>query len=266
MKTAEIELYGLVGDDFMEEGFTADNVSEALASAMADSPDRLNVYINSLGGYADVGVTIHSMLRRAAAKARASNPAFKVVAVVDGMAASAASVIAMAGDEIVMMPGSQMMIHDAHTGVRGNAEGLRKAADVMEKASVAIASLYAKRSKMSEEDVRVLMQDETYFTAQEAVKANMADSIWDEAKAAALKEEGAELKAPRADAKRMPAVKDKGGWAKFVASASITMVPWQEGKAPAKAKAEKKSEESDYKDEDFSEIMGELDSLKDAKI
>lgn len=102
-----------------------------------------------------------------------------VTTYVDALAASIASVIAMAGDEIVMMPGSQMMIHEAHGFARGDAALMREAAELMDKQSQNIASLYASQRGGTAASWRDLMKAETWFTADEAVDAGLADSVHD---------------------------------------------------------------------------------------
>ncbi|WP_188043672.1 head maturation protease, ClpP-related [Changpingibacter yushuensis] len=140
--------------------------------------DELNVFINSPGGSAWDGVAIMNALRRHRATVNVS---------VDGLAASAASVVAMAGDHISMNRGSQMMIHDASVSyVSGNADELRSTADLLDKLSGSIADVYAARTGGSSTAWRDQMRDETWFTAEEAVLAGLADE-WVDAPAAEAK-------------------------------------------------------------------------------
>jgi ATP-dependent protease ClpP protease subunit len=99
---------------------------------------------------------------------------------VDGVAASAASFIAMAGDSIKMAPQSMMMIHDAAGLVIGNADDMREMAALLEKTSDNIAAVYAQRAKGTQEDWRAAMKAETWYTDQEAVDAGLADEILSE--------------------------------------------------------------------------------------
>lgn len=101
----------------------------------------------------------------------------KVVVHIDGLAASAATFIAMAGDEVVMAKGALFMIHKAWTGMWGNAEDLRKEADLLDKIDGTLAETYADKTGKSVEDIGAWMAAETWFTAQEAVEAGFADSI-----------------------------------------------------------------------------------------
>lgn len=101
----------------------------------------------------------------------------KVVVHIDGLAASAATFIAMAGDEVVMAKGALFMIHKAWTGMWGNAEDLRKEADLLDKIDGTLADTYADKTGKSVEEIGAWMAAETWFTAQEALDAGFADSI-----------------------------------------------------------------------------------------
>lgn len=128
--------------------------------------DDLNVYINSPGGAAWDGIAIMNALRRHKAKVHVT---------VDALAASAASMIAMAGDRITMNRGGQLMIHDASGGVYGNAKFLEETAEILHKLSNSYADTYAARAGGSRESWRALMEAETWYTAEEAVEAGLAD-------------------------------------------------------------------------------------------
>ncbi len=129
---------------------------------------QLNVHINSPGGDAFGGIAMYNALRQ--------HPARKVV-YIDGLAASAASVVAMAGDEIVMNAGSQMMVHDAAGIAIGFALDMEKMASELNKLSDGVAGIYAKRAKGKRDDFRQAMRDESWYTDQEAVEAGLADRI-----------------------------------------------------------------------------------------
>lgn len=131
------------------------------------------MFINSPGGAAWDGVTIMNALRR--------HPA-RVEVTVDGLAASAASVIAMAGDHITMNRGSELMLHDAWGYAMGNAGDMRDTAAVLDKLSDSLADTYAARAGGGREKWRAVMQEETWFTAEEAVTAGLADEWVDDPK------------------------------------------------------------------------------------
>lgn len=129
---------------------------------------QLNVHINSPGGNVWDGLAIMNALR--------DHPA-KVSVIVDGLAASIASVIAMAGDEIVMNRGAQMMVHNPSGVAMGDAKTMRELADTLDKSASSIASVYAARAGGTEADWQNAMNAETWYTAQEAVDAGLADRV-----------------------------------------------------------------------------------------
>lgn len=144
------------------------------AAELADAVDGLGdiseirLLINSPGGDVFDGVAIMNIL--------SAHPA-RVVAVVQGLAASAASFIAVGADELVMNPGSMLMIHDASTGVYGWASDLREMADLLDQISDNIASLYARKAGADAATWRARMKDETWYTADEALAAGLADAV-----------------------------------------------------------------------------------------
>lgn len=163
---AELWLYGVVGGYWF--GFNAKTVADQLRGLDVDS---LTVRIHSPGGSVFEGIAIANLLR---------NHKAKVTVVVDGLAASSASIIALAGDEIVMSPGSQFMIHDAWTCVCGNEKELLQEAGWIGKQSVNLAEQYALRAGGTAESWRALMTaepDGTWYTANEAVEAKLADRV-----------------------------------------------------------------------------------------
>lgn len=165
-KKGQIDIYGIIGDDFFEEGITADYFAKELKRLGAVS--EIDVHINSDGGDAFQGRTIYSLL--------AAHPA-KVTVYVDGLAASAASLIAMAGKEIVMAEGSFLMIHEAWGAVRGRAKDLRQRADTMDQVNETMAQTYAKRSGQPYKKVRQMMDEETWMEASVAKSMGFADVV-----------------------------------------------------------------------------------------
>jgi len=136
----------------------------------------LHVRINSPGGSVFAGRAIETALREHKAR---------VVVHVDGLAASAASFIAMAGDEIVMAAGAMMMIHKGWTWAWGNADELKATAELLDKIDGTLVQTYVARSGQTGEQVAAWLAAETWFTAQEAVDAGLADSVAEPAKGAA---------------------------------------------------------------------------------
>lgn len=164
----ELELYGDIGGGglFGPAGITAADVSNALRAHMSASDIR--VRINSLGGDVAEGLAIYNML--------AQHPA-RVSVQIDGIAASIASVIAMAGDEIAISEAGMLMIHDPWTGARGDAAEMRRIADVLDKWGASIAGVYAARSGKTPEKMRALMLAETWLDAKEAKRLGLVTSI-----------------------------------------------------------------------------------------
>ncbi len=162
----EVWLYDVIGDSW--NGTTGKRFASDL-KALGDVK-TLNIFINSPGGSVFDGVAIYNVLRRHKAR--------KVVQI-DGLAASIASVIAMAGDEINIALNGMMMIHDPWAFAMGTAEDFRKAADMLDKTRVAILDTYVDRAAATEEELSEWMTAETWFTAEEAVAAGLADTITD---------------------------------------------------------------------------------------
>lgn len=133
---------------------------------------EITVYINSLGGSVMEGVAIYNQLKR--------HPAHKTV-YVDGFACSVASVIAMAGDEIIMPRNTVMMIHNAWTWAVGNAAELRKAADDLEVLNAASRQAYLLKAgdKLTEEQLITMLDKESYLTAAQCIELGLADRFAD---------------------------------------------------------------------------------------
>lgn len=148
-------------------GTSAKEFAEALDQLPADVVE-IRLHINSPGGEVFEAIAILNALR--AHKAR-------FVAVVDGLAASAASFIAAGADELVMAPNSELMIHDAWGLCVGNAADMVVMAELLDHLSDNVASVYAAKAGGSVEEWRASMQRETWFSASEAVDAGLADRI-----------------------------------------------------------------------------------------
>lgn len=159
--TAELYIYDEIG----YFGVTAADLVNELKGVTAKS---INVRVNSPGGDVFDGIAILNALRQ--------HPA-AVNVVVDSLAASAASFIAMAGDTVTMAPNSQMMIHAASGLTIGNAADMREMADLLDKMTTNIASIYAGRAGGKVEDWLAAMNTETWYSAEEAVAAGLADKV-----------------------------------------------------------------------------------------
>jgi ATP-dependent Clp protease protease subunit len=143
----------------------------------------LNVYINSPGGDVFEGVAIYNMLKRHKAHVNIH---------VDGLAASIASVITMAGNTIIMPSNAMMMIHNAWMYTAGNSKDLREAADMLDKVDTSIRQSYLTKAgdKLSEDDLVSLMEAESWLTAQEAYDYGLCDVVGEVKQVAALSNNG----------------------------------------------------------------------------
>jgi ATP-dependent protease ClpP protease subunit len=162
----EIVLTGTVGDDWWGDGFTPPDVILALAEVGRTTD--IVVRLNSGGGIATDGSAIHAALE--AHKGR-------VEIVVEGIAASAASVIAMAADRLVMSTGAVLMIHDPALVTWGNAAAHAKSIEQLDRLGDSFADIYAEKTGKPVEEMRAAMKAETWMTAQEAVDAGFADAV-----------------------------------------------------------------------------------------
>lgn len=173
---AEIFIYSEIGYDFWEGKSTAEMFAEELRS-LGDI-DNIDVHINSNGGDVFDGQAIHSLLKQHKAK---------VTAYVDGLAASIASVIAMGADRIVMPENAMMMIHNAWTGMYGNAKDFRKMADDLDHINNSIVLTYVAKSngKCDEEKFRELMDKESWLSASQCFEYGLCDEVTSAMKMAA---------------------------------------------------------------------------------
>jgi ATP-dependent Clp protease protease subunit len=166
---ADLFIYEPIGDSFWG-GVSAKAVQDALGEMKG--ADVLNVYINSEGGDVFQGVAIKTAIERFSAK--------KKVVTVDGLAASAASMVAMAGTEIIMAPSAMMMIHEAWGMAIGNAADLRQTADLLDKVTQDSVLKSYERTGQTEAQLREWMQAETWMNADEAIARGFADRKTDE--------------------------------------------------------------------------------------
>ena len=165
---ATISIFDVIGEDgWTGGGVTAKRISAALRSI--GNRDVI-VRINSPGGDMFEGIAIYNLLR--------AHPA-RVTVEVLGWAASAASVIAMAGDVIRMGLGSFMMVHNAWGMVIGNRHDMREAASLFDGFDAAIADIYQARTGMKRADIEQLMDAETFMAAAQTVEYGFADVVDD---------------------------------------------------------------------------------------
>lgn len=160
--TTDIYVYESIGGWF---GMWADDFIRELKSV---STSKINLRLNSPGGSVFDGIAIANSIR--------SHPA-NVTVYVDSLAASIASVIALAGDRVVMMPQSQFMVHNASGGAYGDSAEMTKMADLLDKQSRNIAEAYAQHTGGTLAEWQDYMAAETWFTAEEAVAVGLADEV-----------------------------------------------------------------------------------------
>lgn len=168
---ATLRIYDPIDSWGGEWGVSAKEFARAVDS-LPDDTTEIRIHINSPGGEVYEGLAILNQLR---------NHKARVVAVIDGLAASAASFIATGADEVVMGKNTQLMIHDAWGLCVGPAVDMRDMADRLDKISDNIASVYAAKAGGSVADWRGFMLAETWYDADEAVTAGLADRVEGEA-------------------------------------------------------------------------------------
>lgn len=163
--TLTLDVYDYIGADFMGGGITEAMVTDALRNSDSKS---VVLNINSPGGSAFAGVAIRNVLAQ-------SSKTVKVNVV--GLAASAASIIAMAGDTITMHSGSVMMIHPAQAMAMGDATEMRKMADTLDTVTDSIADVYVAKTGLDKQTVLDMMNAETWMTADDAVAKGFATQV-----------------------------------------------------------------------------------------
>lgn len=152
-----------------EESWWGDEVTPAQFRAeLAAHPGDLTVYINSPGGDVVAGSLIYSMLREHGGK---------ITVRIDGLAASAASVVAMAGDRVEMAPTAYMMIHNAATIAMGNVKDMQQAAEMLAEVDRGIRTAYAIKTGKSERELAKMMDAETWMSAAKALEEGFCDAI-----------------------------------------------------------------------------------------
>lgn len=167
-KTADIYIYG---DITSWEWYESDVSSYTLAKELKEldeSVEQINVYINSYGGEVAEGLAIYNALKRHKAK---------VTTYVDGFACSIASVIFSAGDERVVSNTSLIMIHNAWTWSAGDSNDFRKQADDLETITQASINAYMNNVNITEEEIKEMMNDETWFDGNDAVEMGFATKL-----------------------------------------------------------------------------------------
>lgn len=164
----ELYLYEPIGAGFFSEGLTGKTVADQLTALKGVK--QLDIYVNSEGGNVFDGMAIYNTIKRFEARK---------IAHVDGLAASAASFVVMAADTIKTSGSATWMIHEAHGFGGGGAEDFRQLADVLEMENQSIARLYAQRTGKPVGELLSMMNDEKWFSGEDAVLMRFADEVED---------------------------------------------------------------------------------------
>jgi ATP-dependent Clp protease, protease subunit len=162
----EIWLYGVIGEDFFGAGVSAKQFAEDLKQL--GNVSTIDLHINSDGGVVTDARAMYNLLIQHKAR---------IITHIDGIAASAASFIAMAGDEIEIAEGGFVMIHNSRGVTIGDAEDHRRMAIVLDQVNQTIVNTYMARTGQDENKIKKWMLDETWFTGKDAVKNGFADRI-----------------------------------------------------------------------------------------
>ena len=167
-KTGVMHLYDGIGP---YSGVSAQDFSRSLKSL--GDVDYIELHINSPGGSVFDGAAIYNMLidHKALVDVR-----------VDGLAASIASIIALAGDQITIAKNAMMMLHNPSAMAWGGASDMRKMAGVLDKVKDTLITVYSDRMGLPEDEISKIMDEESWYTAKEAVDAGLADVVGDRAK------------------------------------------------------------------------------------
>jgi len=163
---AEIWIYEQIGEDFWTGGGTTAKSFQKELSKISAS--QIDLHINSPGGEVFDGITIYNLIKQ--------HPA-NVTTYIDGLAASIASVIALAGDKVIMAENALYMMHNPFGFVMGTAEEMRSMADVLDKVSRSIIGTYAGKSGKADDEIKPLLDAETWMSADEAMEFGFVDEI-----------------------------------------------------------------------------------------
>lgn len=183
---AEVLIYDRIGKGWDGNGIGAKDFNESL-KALGDV-NNITLRINSPGGNVFDGVAVHNML---------VNHKASITVHVDGIAASIASVIAMAGDKIIMPSNAMMMIHNPSGGVLGTAGDMRKMANTLDRVGESLVTSYTDRTRLSRDKIKAMMEAETWMSAQEARDLGFADEVAEPVQMAASYDLSAYKNAPR---------------------------------------------------------------------
>jgi ATP-dependent protease ClpP protease subunit len=168
VSTAEIDLYGPIGG-YWYDAITLNDISNALKD-LPETVNTIELRVNSPGGDVFEGISIYNRLKSHKAK---------VIAYVDGMAASIASIIIQAADEIVMGDGAEIMVHKPLSFTYGNASDLENVIQRLDEVEERLLSIYQKATGIDRTELRGMLADETYMDADQAIEKGFASRKMD---------------------------------------------------------------------------------------
>jgi len=163
--TLSLLVFGPLGEGQGEHAILAANVVQQIQDFRGTAID---VYINSPGGIVFEGLAIYNALRRHEAR---------TTIYIDGICASAATIVAMAGDRIIAADNATLMVHAVYNTVRGDAADMRKEAEVLDQLTDTLVNLYMQRTGRSRQEVAGWVAEETWFTAAEALRLGLVDEV-----------------------------------------------------------------------------------------
>ncbi|MFJ7662965.1 head maturation protease, ClpP-related [Lysinibacillus sp. NPDC097162] len=162
-----LTIYGDIGESFWYESTSANDIDSALKEVKTSN---ITIRLNSPGGDAFDGIAIYNRLKDHQAK---------VKIIVDGWACSAASIIAMAADELIMKLGAMIMVHEAWTIAIGSKTEMQKTIDMMTKLDESLLDIYMTKAKITRDEMKQFVINETWFTADEAIAIGFATATED---------------------------------------------------------------------------------------
>jgi ATP-dependent Clp protease protease subunit len=163
--TSELSIYGDIGEDWFGDGHTMNSLKDQLSEI---STANINVRISSLGGDVDDGLVMYNLLRTNAAH---------VTTFIEGMTASAGTIVALGGDRVEIDENALFLVHNAWTLTMGNADELRKTAEDMDKIDAALINIYKKQTGKRKSQIKSLMAEEKWLTADEAKEFGFVDAV-----------------------------------------------------------------------------------------
>ncbi|WP_346207621.1 head maturation protease, ClpP-related [Caldifermentibacillus hisashii] len=163
--SAKLIIYGDIGESWWGDYITASDVERVLKDLTTNT---LHVHINSYGGDVFEGIAIYNLLK---------NHKAKVVIHIDGVAASAASLIAMAGDDIISGTGAMIMVHEAWTYAYGNKTDIQKVLNSLIGIDKSIVDIYMTRFTGNRSEMETFVRNETWFTSDEALEFGLVDKV-----------------------------------------------------------------------------------------